>query len=209
MHALAWIGWQKAPQRAFSPVSDDARDEDAALLARYAAGDAAAARLLTQRLTPQIYRHALRVLGEVAEAEDVTQEVMLRLWKIAPDWEGGRAKAATWAYRVTANLCVDRLRKRPTTGLDDVAEPQDPALPVDAQLQDVARQDALQQALQGLPERQRHAVVLRHLEGLSNPEIAETLNLSVEAVESLTARGKRALQKALVPRKSDLGYQDD
>ncbi|MCJ8334339.1 MAG: sigma-70 family RNA polymerase sigma factor, partial [Epibacterium sp.] len=75
-------------------------------------------------------------------------------------------------------------------------------------VQDGAREQALQAALMQLPERQRRAVVLRHIEGLSNPEIAEILDVSVEAVESLTARGKRALANLLVARKAALGYND-
>ncbi len=67
---------------------------------------------------------------------------------------------------------------------------------------------ALDAALMALPERQRQAVVLRHLEGLANPEIAEIMALGVEAVESLTARGKRNLAAALAGRRDDLGYDD-
>jgi RNA polymerase sigma-70 factor, ECF subfamily len=68
------------------------------------------------------------------------------------------------------------------------------------------RMAALDAALALLPERQRQAVVLRHIEGLSNPEIAMILDLGVEAVESLTARGKRALSAALSGKKEALGY---
>lgn len=183
-------------------------DRDAALLAEYAAGDPAAARLLTARLSPRIFAHAVRVLGEGAEAEDVTQEALMRLWQIAPEWRTGEAKVTTWLYRVVANLCTDRLRKRRTTPLEDVAEPADPA-PTPAQgLQDAARAKALQAALQRLPDRQRQAVVLRHIEGLANPEIAAILDIGVEAVESLTARGKRALTAALAGQKDALGYND-
>jgi RNA polymerase sigma-70 factor (ECF subfamily) len=60
-----------------------------------------------------------------------------------------------------------------------------------------------------LPERQRQAVVLRHLEGLANPQIAEILDVGVEAVESLTARGKRALTADLAAQRDALGYSDD
>ncbi|WP_439105045.1 sigma factor-like helix-turn-helix DNA-binding protein, partial [Celeribacter marinus] len=60
-----------------------------------------------------------------------------------------------------------------------------------------------------LPERQRQAVVLRHIEGLSNPDIAQILNVSVEAVESLVARGKRVLAKQLAGEKERLGFEDD
>jgi RNA polymerase sigma-70 factor (ECF subfamily) len=68
---------------------------------------------------------------------------------------------------------------------------------------------AFQAALMQLPERQRQAVVLRHIEGLSNPEIAAVLDVGVEAVESLTARGKRALAAILAGRKDELGYDDE
>ncbi len=193
------------------PLDQEPDVPDAELLARYARGDASAARTLTLRFTPRVFGHALRVLGDRAEAEDVAQEAMVRLWKIAPDWEDGRAQISTWLYRVTANLCTDRLRKRGRDGpaLDQIAEPEDPAPGAEARLQGQARHDALTAALQTLPERQRQAVVLRHIEGLSNPEIGEILGLGVEAVESLTARGKRALKAALAPQRQALGLSDD
>jgi RNA polymerase sigma factor (sigma-70 family) len=185
-------------------------DPDAALLARYADGDAVAARLLTVQLSPRVFGHAFRVLGDGAEAEDVTQEALMRLWKIAPDWRTGEAKVSTWLYRVVANLCNDRLRKRRGgVPLEDIAEPADPAESAEAKLQRGAREDALQTALDALPERQRQAVVLRHIDGLANPEIAAILDIGVEAVESLTARGKRALVALLAGQREALGYDDE
>lgn len=187
----------------------EAREADAALMARYAAGEEAAARLLSARLSPRAYAHAFRVLGDRAEAEDVTQEAMLRLWKQAAQWDAGRAQAATWLYRVVANLCTDKLRNRRTQSLDEADAPADPAPTAQARLQDAARHDALQAALLRLPERQRQAVVLRHIEGLANGQIAEILDVGVEAVESLTARGKRALAADLAAQRDALGYDDD
>ena len=189
----------------------DARSEvaDDVLLRRFARGDAEAARLLTLRLTPRVFAHASRLLGERAEAEDVTQEALLRLWRIAPDWREGEAKVSTWLYRVTANLCTDRLRRRRGVALDAVPEPEDDAPSPAEGLQDRARAQALQAALTALPERQRQAVVLRHIEGLGNPEIAGIMDISAEAVESLIARGKRALTAALAGRRAELGYCDD
>ena len=184
-------------------------DPDAALLARYGAGDDTAARLLSTRLLPRIFAHAFRVLGDQAEAEDVAQDAMMRLWRIAPDWREGEAKVTTWLYRVTANLCTDRLRKRRTTSLDEAAEPADPSPSAAAQMQAAERAEALQQALQALPDRQRQAVVLRHIEGLGNPEIAAILEIGVEAVESLTARGKRALTAALIDQRAALGFEGE
>ena len=188
-------------------TQEDISDE--ALLVLYANGDDAAARLLTLRMTPRVMSHAFRVLGDRDEAEDVVQEALIRLWKIAPEWRQGEAKVTTWLYRVVANLCTDRLRKARGVGLDRVAEPMDEARGPAETLLEQARLDALQAALNALPERQRQAVVLRHIEGLGNPEIAEVLEISVEAVESLTARGKRALAAALAGQRDALGYSDD
>lgn len=190
--------------------AEDALD-DADLLARTARGDRSAARVLTLRLTPRVYAHALRVLGDRAEAEDVAQEALMRLWRIAPDWQAGQAKVTTWLYRVTANLCTDRLRRAGRRGpsLDALPDPADPTPDAAARMQDAARTAAVQTALTALPDRQRQAIVLRHFEGLANPEIAEILEISTEAVESLTARGKRALAAALSGQKAALGYADD
>jgi len=191
------------PLDAYTDLADDS------LLAQYSQGDAAAARALTARLTPRVFGHAVRVLGDRAEAEDVTQEAMMRLWKVAPDWRMGEAKVSTWLYRVTANLCTDRLRRKRGVGLNEADDPLDPSPSVTDQLQTRERMNALQAGLQTLPERQRQAVILRHIEGLANPEIAEILEISTEAVESLTARGKRALAQALAPARKKLGYEDD
>lgn len=192
----------------FEAMSADA-DEDQ--LAAYAAGDAAAARSLTQRLAPRVFVHAVRMLGgDRAEAEDVTQEALLRLWRAAPGWRPGEAKVSTWLYRVTANLCIDRIRRRRgRADLDLVPEPADGAPSAATGLQQKARAEALQQALEQLPDRQRQAVILRHIEGLPTPEIAEIMDIGPRAAESLVARGKRALEDALLGRRAELGYQDD
>ena len=114
-------------------------------------------------------------------------------------------------YRVVSNLCIDRIRRRRGghVDIDAVAEPPDPSPSAEQGLQDTARGQALQAALDTLPERQKQAVVLRHLEGLSNPEIAGIMDIGVRAVESLSARGRKALQGLLAPRRAELGYDDD
>lgn len=194
---------------AYAATRDEVPSDDA-LLVLYANGEAPAAAELMQRLAPRSFGVALRVLGNAAEAEDVTQEAMMRLWRMAPDWQPGQAKVSTWLYRVVMNLCIDLKRRQRGShvDLDAIPEPPDPARSAPEQLQEVARQDALQQALMQLPERQRQAVVLRHIEELTNPEIAGIMEISVEAVESLTARGKRALAKILAERRDELGYSD-
>lgn len=188
----------------------DAAVSDEALLILFANGDRGATRAVTERLTPLAYRLAWRLLGDQAEAEDVAQEAMVKLWKIAPDWRQGEAKPSTWLYTVTRNLCLDRLRRAsgaeaPLEVAGEVADTAPSALRV---LTAAERAEALQAALGDLPLRQREAVVLRHLEGLSNPEIARIMDISVEAVESLTARGKRMLAKALAHRREELGFAE-
>ena len=183
---------------------------DEALLVAYANGDAQAASVLTARLLPQVLAQATRMLGTQAEAEDVAQDAMMRLWKIAPDWRQGEAQISTWLYHVVANLCTDRLRKRRGgVSLDHIAEPLDTAPSAVAQMQNEARMNALSDALAQLPERQAQAVSLRHLEGLANPEIAQIMDISVRSVESLTARAKRGLAEIMAGRKAELGYDDD
>lgn len=195
------------------PLDADTSVTDEDLLALYAGGDRVAARSLTARLTPRVLSLALRMLGDRAEAEDVAQEAMVRLWKIAPDWRAGEAKISTWLYRVAANLCTDRLRRRRGVGLEDAfgdgAEIADDEPRAEDRLHAEYRAQALRDALQELPERQRQAVVLRHLEGLSNPEIADVMEIGVEAVESLIARGKRALAHRLCGRRAELGLSDE
>ena len=194
------------PRDTLADISDET------LLVLYANGDADASRLLTGRLAPRILGYAMRLLSDRAEAEDVTQETMLRLWQMAPDWRSGEAQVSTWAYRVVTNLCTDLRRtrqRRPAVGLEDTAELADGARGVLATMIETDRMAALHNALAQLPERQRQAVVLRHIEGQSNPQIAQIMEIGVEAVESLTARGKRALSVVLAGRKHDLGYDGD
>lgn len=191
------------PLDALSDVADDA------LLVLFANGDRGAAQALTLRLTPRALGFAARMLGDRAEAEDVTQEAMLRLWKIAPEWRQGEAQVATWLYRVVRNLCTDRLRKKRGVGLDEIAEPLDGAPSAAEVMLNEGRAVALKEALSALPERQREAVILRHIDGLSNPEIAEILEITTEAVESLTARGKRSLTAMLAGKRNELGYTDE
>ena len=184
------------------------KQDDNVLLVAFAKGDRSAAQQLTERLMPKIYSHAYYRLGNIADAEDVTQEAFLKLWKIAPNWKHEKAKVSTWLYRVVYNLCKDRYRRATLENLSSAQEAthgtQSPTDKIDAQY----RQKALYDAMSTLPENQRLAIQLRHIDELSNPEIAEVMELSVEAVESLTARGKRKLIEILQSQKSKLGYSD-
>ncbi|MEO0821775.1 MAG: sigma-70 family RNA polymerase sigma factor [Pseudomonadota bacterium] len=169
-------------------------EDEALLIARFASGDQAAARALAEALLPGVQRQAWRLLGDASEAEDVAQEAMLRFWRQAANWRAGEAKASTWLYRVTRNLCIDRLRRRRATAdIDDVPEPADPVPAVVERIAASEESRALARAILELPARQRDALVMRHFDGLSNPEIASRLETSVEAVESLLARARRQL----------------
>lgn len=191
---------------AFDVMSDTS---DEGLLRLYASGDQAAARALMLRHAPRVLSLAKRSLKDGAEAEDVTQEAMLRLWKIAPDWRSGDAKVSTWLYRVASNLCTDRLRKKRGVGLDQTPEVEDEAPNVEDRMIAADRGRALRAAMDRLPERQKLAVTLRHFEEQSNPEIAEILETSVEAVESLLSRARRALAADLSSKRSALGLAMD
>jgi RNA polymerase sigma-70 factor, ECF subfamily len=190
------------------PLEMRAEPDQADLLARVANGDRQAAEALTDLIAPRLLRFAARMLGDLTEAEDVTQEAMLRLWRMAPDWQDGGAQPSTWVFRVASNLCTDRLRRRRPHTEAGIDLP-DPGQSQDARLMQQTRARALETALQALPERQRQAVILRHLEGLTNPEIAAIMMVGVEAVESLTARGKRNLSAILAGQRDALGYEDD
>ena len=192
---------------------DSATDTpDDALLVLYANGDPSAARELSARHLPRVLGYAARLLvGDRTEAEDVAQEAMLRLWRIAPDWRVGEAQVSTWLYRVVTNLCTDRLRartRRRAVGLEDAPDVADDAQSVEAGMVARERMALLHAGLDTLPDRQRQAVILRHIEGLSNPEIAVIMDIGVEAVESLTARGKRSLASAMAGRRAELGYEE-
>ena len=179
---------------------------DDALLAAFAKGDRGAAQQLTEQLMPKIHAHAYYRLGNIADAEDVTQEAFLKLWKIAPSWKQDKAQVSTWLYRVVSNLCKDRYRRATLEGMLSVEEPTNESQSPSSKIEEELRQKALYAAMSILPESQRLAVHLRHIDELTNPQIAEIMELSVEAVESLTARGKRKLTKILQSHKSELGY---
>jgi RNA polymerase sigma-70 factor (ECF subfamily) len=180
-------------------------DPDAELVRNIGAGDARAAEALVRRHLPRMVGLARPMLGDASEAEDVAQDVFLRVWREAPRWKPGAAKFETWMHRVAMNLCYDRLRRRrevadPDAGVD---VPAGGLMPADQWLarQRAAKVDA---ALAQLPERQRAAIVLVHYQDMTNIAAAEMLEVSVEALESLLARGRRALKAALADVVDDL-----
>lgn len=184
-------------------------NEDAALVAAAADGDAAAFRSLVDRHLSSALGVARRMLRDDAEAEDVAQEALLRLWRSAEGLEVGAYGLRPWLRRVVSNLCVDRMRStRRLSVVEEVPERSEPASQqAEMEAQDVsARVDA---ALKELPDRQRMALTLFHYEGLSQIEVGKIMEISDEAVESLLARARRSLKRALSEEWRDLLAEEE
>jgi RNA polymerase sigma factor (sigma-70 family) len=172
-------------------------DPDADLVARVGRGDRTAAEILMARHLPRLLALARRMLSDPVEADDAVQDAFMQLWTHAARWEPGRAKFGTWLYRVTLNKCYDRLRRRPAARLEEAADIADPDPGPEANLQNAALSAQIEAALAALPDRQRAAIQLCHFQGCGNIEAAEILGVSVEALESLLARGRRTLRSRL------------
>lgn len=173
---------------------------DETLLRRIAGGDAPAFRQLTARHAPRVLALARRMLGDGAEAEDIVQEVFVRLWQHAGQWQPGRAQLATWLHRVTVNLCLNHLQRvRNRTEPLDVKALESTAAPdsVEGDVSDAERRRLVRTALTQLPARQRAVVALFYIAGASTAEAAAALDLSVKATESLLVRARRSLRERL------------
>lgn len=177
---------------------------DPALIAQAAGGDRRALKRLSDALLPRVHALAYRLTGVRADAEDITQEAFLRLWKVLPDWDPGRAKLSTWLYRVTTNLAIDRQRRRREAPLPEGYDAPGGEPTPEAALSAGETRAEIAEAVSRLPERQRAAIILSHFEELGNDETAEILGISVEAVESLLSRGRRALRQALTHLRRDI-----
>lgn len=176
-------------------------DPDEDLVRRVGRGDPAAAQTLVSRKLPRILSLAQRMLGDAVEAEDVAQETMLKAWRQAPRWTPGKARFDTWLHRVALNLCYDRLRRRREIPTDTPPDRPDEGPAPDRGLLAAETGVRVTAALKRLPDRQREAIVLCHYQELSNIDAAALMEISVEALESLLSRGRRALRRAL----SDIG----
>ena len=172
-------------------------DGDAELLQAIAGGDRSAFDRLSRRHLDRAYGVALRMTGSRADAQDVVQDVFLRLWQRPDAWRPGQAQFSTWLYRVVVNRCLDLKRRPKGTDLDSVEEPQDPDANAEDSLLDAERSRALDSAVNQLPERQKAAIVLTYTAGLRNAEAASAMDISVKACEALLVRAKRELRDFL------------
>jgi RNA polymerase sigma-70 factor (ECF subfamily) len=179
------------------PGTGGSADPDDELVRRAGLGDPAAVQALVARKLRRVLALAERMLGDPAEAEDVAQETFFKVWRNAPHWRPGAAKFDTWLHRVTLNLCYDRLRRRRERPVAEPPETPDPGPGPDRGLMALAVGERVRIALLALPQRQREAIVLCHYQELGNIEAAGLMGVSVEALESLLSRGRRALRAAL------------
>jgi RNA polymerase sigma-70 factor (ECF subfamily) len=173
------------------------RDVDDDLLDRIALGDETAFRSLVERHIDRAYAVALRVLRNSADAEDVVQDALLKVWTHRGRWEAGRAKFSTWLHRVVTNRCIDLRRMPRNEDVSSVAEPKDMTPDAVSMIQQHEVTGMLEVAMQRLPEQQRIAVLLSYHENMSNIEIAEVMETTVSAVESLLKRGRQQLRTLL------------
>ena len=160
-----------------------------------------------RRWVEALYRENYEVVRRLARslltgnlksmAEDVAQEAMLRAWRQAPRWSFGQAKFDTWLHRVALNLCYDRLRRRREIATEAPPDRPDEGPAPDRGLLAAETGLRVDAAMRRLPDRQREAVVLCHYQEMTNIDAASAMEISVEALESLLSRGRRALRGAL------------
>ena len=188
--------------------ADEANAQNLRWMEQIKTGDTAALEALIECHQARIVGTVAKMLGDESAAEDIAQEVFLRVWKSAARYEP-TAKFTTWLYKITRNLVFNELRRRkrhPTESLDrppndEGAPPRslpDPAAKTpDRTLLDGEMQAAIQRAIDALPEMQRMAVILRRYDEVPYEEIAETLELTVPAVKSVLFRARTALREKL------------
>jgi RNA polymerase sigma-70 factor (ECF subfamily) len=159
-------------------------------------GEAAGAARLFQRYAAPLLRFTGGILGDPAEAEEITQDVFLKVIGRADQYDG-RAPVASWLFAIATNACRDRLRRsvrRPSIPLEAVTEVREPGLPADERLAHRQRRDAVRRALSELSLEQREALVLARYHGMPYAEIAKVLDISEGAVKTRIFRAMETLK---------------
>jgi RNA polymerase sigma-70 factor, ECF subfamily len=186
-------------------LSADVSALDFALMARVGAGDHQAFRQLVERHQHAVIGTVAKMLGNPSEAEDIAQQVFLRIWRNAKRYRPD-AKFTTYLYTITRNLVFNETRRksRKKEVSSDAREENsnqlveaNPEGKPDSELLQAELQAAVDAAIAALPETQRMAVVLRNYEQLSYEEIAEVMDLSVSAIKSLLFRARTTLREVL------------
>jgi RNA polymerase sigma-70 factor, ECF subfamily len=171
-------------------------ESDADLLAAAVRQDAVAFGKLVERYHHIVFRVVWRMTNGNAESEDIAQEAFLKLWNNPGQLrEAGALKG--WLLRVAHNLVMDRHRKKPARDIDAMPEIEDGRPSADAEMQRNWAEARIGQAISRLPDRQRTALTLVHFEQLPQAQAAQVMDISVDALESLLARGRRSLKEDL------------
>lgn len=178
------------------------------LLRRARAGDDRAFEALAREAEAPLYRHALRIVGGAAEAEDVVQEALISAWRSLPSFEGGSFRA--WLFRIATNRAIDVIRARRRRGELPLEPPEDadpewaePAAPGEDLSEVAGRSEALavvDEALRSVSPEQRAALLLRDVEGFSYEEIALITAVEIGTVKSRIHRARVAVRNVLVGR---------
>jgi len=169
---------------------------DEQLLVLIAEGDKQAFSLLMKRYLPAVINFSMRYFPQRSDAEDIAQETFTRLWCKAPVWQDKGVSVKAWLFRVAYNQSIDQLRKLKPEYLADYDENIIDEAAFIERIMNIEYDLAIQKiALNALPERQRTAITLCAIKGFSNSEAAVVLGVSVDALESLLARGRRKLKK--------------
>jgi len=173
---------------------------DELLMKRVAAGDAQAFRQVCDEHLPAILTYTTRLLRNDAEAQDLAQDTFLKVWLKAGEYQP-KARITTWVHSIARHLCIDRLRQRQARGetlpLDSDVDHAPPSVEPGQLLEKKWTAQRVQLAIALLPERQQSALLLRHEQDLSQEEIAQILETTVDAVESLLKRARSALREQL------------
>jgi len=170
-------------------------DED--LMRRVRQDDRAAYKALIGRHLKRSFALARRICGNDSEAEDVTQDVFMRIWQHRDRWEDDGAKFTTWLYRIVTNRSIDFRRKPVSDSLEPEMDPPDHRPDVVHSIQKKQVADRLTLARERLPDQQRVAVALYYFNGLSAAEAAAVMNISLNALESLLKRARKNLRETL------------
>jgi len=181
--------------------NDRVSDPDADLIFGLKAGDERALAGLIDRHMKTIHKQAFYMLGDQMAAEDVTQTVFLKTWEHMSRWQPGRAKLITWMRRITANACLDILKKKNPIYTDTVPDVEDSAKSPFENLSQSEQSERVGTALAQLPDNQRGALTLSYYQGVSQREGAHIMNMSESAYESLLVRARKALKIILADKK--------
>ena len=168
---------------------------DADLMTLISQGDKKAFEEILDRYQNGVYGFAFHLLKSRHEAEDIAQEVFLRLYANA-DTQNYYGRLETYLFKVARNLCIDHLRKKRPLSVSDLPEQISLSTPL-SQLCAFELKDKIETIFSTLPKNQRSALYLRHIHGMKYKDIALTLDITIRAVESLLARGRKTLREKL------------